>query len=314
MCIVSLSTYRAYFLTTDVDMTRKAQDKHSLINLGKVLRIAWDFISDFADDLDRKHLFLLAAGVAFNLLWCLIPFVIIAISVAGWILDESTTKSAVAAFLSQFAPDTPMAQSAVDSVLAELTAVFSYSSLAGWIAGGVLLWTSSALFSAMRTGLNAIFRIPTPRVFIVYKVKDIALIIVTLLVMLASSILGTLGSSLAVFSNTGLPPDTEAWINGTTVWLLSIIGVFFLFSVLYFVIPNARMSLRTVAIAGLTAALLWEITRYAFSFYISQANTMGRFYGGYAVFTATALWVYTTCLVFLLSAQLTHFIEQRFAK
>jgi hypothetical protein len=47
------------------------------------------------DITDRRHIFLLASGIAFNLLLCTIPLVILVLSIVSGVIEEATTKEAV---------------------------------------------------------------------------------------------------------------------------------------------------------------------------------------------------------------------------
>ncbi len=271
----------------------------------------WTLVAEFADITDRRHIFLLSAGIAFNQLLCMIPTIILAISVASNFLDEQATKETVASVLRQLLPSGIQATETTTLIVRELGAVFNYSTIAGWFAGVALIWVASALFGSMRTGLNAIFHIPTPKFFVWYKIKDLVLTLIVALMVVVATV------TLPLFSI--LQGEWSSWLHGSPlIWLetlgaqvVSIIFTTVFFLVLYATVPNKRLPLPIIAMSTMFAVLLWEIARAAFTWYVNSASNLSKFYGGYLALASLALWFYYSSMVFLLSAELAQFIYVR---
>ncbi len=263
---------------------------------------------EFFDITDRRHLFLLSAGIAFNQLICMIPLILLVISIVSGLIDEQATKETVRLFLTQLLPTNIEATKTISTVIFELGAVFSYRTLTGWIAGVALLWLSSALFSSMRTGLNAIFHIPTPKFFILYKLKDLLLTIITTALIIATTLVSPM---LSVIEETGrslFPNGDHLQIMGLTAQLISLIATTVLFFVLYRFVPNKRLPWQIVIISTIAAVGLWELARVLFTWYVNSAANFSKFYGGYIVLASLALWFYYSAFIFLISAELAQYI------
>jgi YihY family inner membrane protein len=273
-----------------------------------IIKRLWTAANDFADITARRHLFLLAGGIAFNQVLCLIPFGLVAIGIASGVMDEASTKESVQRFMSNLFPEGTEAAATVGSVVHELTLVFNYGTVAGWVAAVILLWTASALFSSLRTGLNAVFEVETPKFFLVYKLKDIALTIVTVLLVIIATFASPLLSVVESIGSSFVPDDAKGIVLGFTARMISLAVTTVLFVFLYWMVPNQRLPRGIVLASTAVAVVLWEIARVVFAWYITSASNLGRFYGGYVVLASIALWAYYSSLVFLLSAEVGQFV------
>lgn len=269
--------------------------------------MAWNTIYEFGEITDRRHIFLLASGIAYNQLLCLIPLVLLVISIISGFIDEQATKESVRTFLVGIMPNVKTTD-AISAVLLELGTVFSYSTIAGWIAGVALLWTASALFSSMRTGLNAIFHIPTPKFFVVYRLKDMLLTIITAVLVMVTTLVTPLLSLLGSYGTSMLPDSVSGIVSGITAQIISMATAILLFFVLYRFMPNKKLPWPIILISTLSAFVLWEVARVFFSWYMNTATNFSRFYGGYVAFASLALWLYYLSLVFLISAEIGQFV------
>lgn len=281
------------------------------IALGPRLGHLWRLIIDFVDITERRHIFLLASGIAFNQLLCLIPFVLVAIGIVGGMLDEASTKESIRQALTTVMPSGIEATDTISQVIFEVSAVFNYSTLAGWIAGFILLWTSSALYSSLRTGLNAIFHIETPKIFIIYKLKDMAFTIITVVLIVLTTFVSPAFTLVEDFGAWLLPDRTESFILSIGAQLVSLTSTLVLFLFLYFFVPNRRLPWQIVVMSTLISVGLWEAARALFTWYVGASVAISKFYGGYIALVSLALWAYYSSLIFLFGAELAQFIYVR---
>ncbi|HLU77425.1 MAG TPA: YihY family inner membrane protein [Burkholderiales bacterium] len=76
------------------------------------------------------------------------------------------------------------------------------------------------------------------------------------------------------------------------------------FSSLYKIVPNRAVASRDALIGGLCAALLFEIMKRGFAFYIAKFPTYTLIYGAFAAIPIFLLWIYLSWLVVLWGAVL----------
>jgi membrane protein len=97
-------------------------------------------------------------------------------------------------------------------------------------------------------------------------------------------------------------------VSGVVAVLFQLVPVLLMglaLTVLYLVMPNARVRFRSALPSGLAAGILWELTKRGYSTYIEKATHYGTLYGSLAAIPLFFLWVYLTWLVVLFGAHLT---------
>ena len=72
---------------------------------------------------------------------------------------------------------------------------------------------------------------------------------------------------------------------------------------IYLVMPVGRLSLRHALIGGITAALLWEITRHILVWYFSTLSLVNVVYGTFATVIIILLSLEAAAIILLLGAQ-----------
>lgn len=76
------------------------------------------------------------------------------------------------------------------------------------------------------------------------------------------------------------------------------------FAVLYLVMPNTSVRIRDALVGGFTAALLFEILKKLFGYYVTAFPTYETIYGALATFPIFLIWMYISWLVVLIGAEL----------
>jgi len=269
---------------------------------------------EFAERLAKEHIFLLASGIAFNIILCIIPLLLIASSIVGSLTDSSSLSETLNRILRDTLPPNQVSSNIIDSALSELHTAFKFSSLAGWIGGLGLLWTASALFSSMRTGLNAIFSIKTPKFFLLYKIQDIGLTLVLMVLLLASSLIAPAAAFVGSIGENILPKVIFAWVSGATVHFVGLASSILFFYFVYQFIPNQQLPRKMIIMATLLCTGLWESARFGFAWYLTNVGSFGKIYGVYAIIFTVAIWIYYSALITLLSAEAAEFWYEKHTK
>lgn len=268
-------------------------------------------VQDVGIRLGDDHIYLLAAGVAFNVLMCFIPLTLVALYIAGAIVDIDRMIDAVAVNMRTALPPIPATEQLIASVTDEIRSVKALSGTAGLIGSAVLLWTSSALFSSLRTGFNAIFHIPTPKFFLWYKVKDIFFTVITCVLILATVVTTPLISILNAKAAALSPDNYDMVISNSMSLLINSVSAFLLFYVLLRFVPNRPQPFFIVMTATLCGAVLWESARFVFTWYLTHIASFGRFYGTFTVIIVAAVWMYYSVLIVFVSAEIAEYLHER---
>ena len=91
---------------------------------------------------------------------------------------------------------------------------------------------------------------------------------------------------------------------GTTfIYLLGVAGEVILLTSLYMVMPFGRLPLRHAVIGGMTAAVLWEITRHILVWYFSTLSLVNVIYGAFTATVVILVSLEIAAIILLLGAQ-----------
>lgn len=275
----------------------------------------WTHARTISERLEQQHIFLLASGIAFNVLLCVLPLLGLVIVVASLVVPPELVRQYITDAIAGALPPTAQVQRLLDLLLREVERVRSYALTATIVASFVLLWTSSALLSTLRTALNAIFSIPTPRSFVWYKLRDVALTLVLIALVVVMLLLTPFLSLLSANVRQLAPFVEQLHISGWISFAANLASTFALMFLLYHFVPSRPQPLFIIVRASIVALLLWELARVAFTFYIEHARSLGAIYGTFSLLVVAALWIYYTALIVLISGEVAEYWwEQHIAK
>jgi YihY family inner membrane protein len=92
-------------------------------------------------------------------------------------------------------------------------------------------------------------------------------------------------------------------VSGALLYLIGLGGEVLVLTAIYMVMPVGRLTLRHALPGGITAALLWEITRHALVWYFSTLSQVEVVYGSLATAIVALLSFELAATVLLLGAQ-----------
>jgi membrane protein len=242
----------------------------------------------------------LASGLAFDLLLYSIPISLLIVSILGYTLAGSERAIAgLKEILQQLLPTTQ--QMITDNV----TTLVSKRGLLGlWGMALFFVW-GSATISSFRTVLNIVFEIQKPRGYLMGKGIDLLILAGLSLLMVLTLGIGSLFAMVYGFGEqlpylgTFLKPG---WSFATH--LLGFLFTLSIFYILYRFCPAQALGGNSLLIACLTAAGLFEISKWAFAWYVSFAKTYTALYGTLGGLIFFFLWLYYASIVFVLAATL----------
>jgi membrane protein len=165
-----------------------------------------------------------------------------------------------------------------------------------------LFFTAGMLINTIVHTLNDIWRVPKRKKNIVpWVLYWLALILMPLLIGL------TLFLSSYLFSLTWLSSAVDGL--GFTFYLLGLFPLVMntaIFTALYIIVPNCRVTQRDGFVGGLVAALLFEIAKKGFAFYIIYFPSYELIYGVLATIPIFLLWLYISWMIILIGALVSH--------
>ena len=244
---------------------------------------------------------LLAGGVAYYTLLSIVPLMIVLVIVLSHVVEADRLMATLGRYLEIVAPG----QSA--PLLDELRSFVAHREVIGWTLAATLLFFSSLAFSVLENAMSVIFyhrvlaqrrpfvvSVLIPYLYILFL--GVGLLIVTVV----AGALQSLGlATLDVFG--------RDWsLSGVSRALLYAIGVggeVLMLTSIYFVMPVGRPSWRHALIGGVSATVLWEISRHALVWYIATLSQVRTVYGSLTTAIVVLLSLEIAAIVLLFGAQ-----------
>lgn len=254
----------------------------------------------------RTHpILLLASGISFHAILCLIPLILLGTSLLGAVLNSSEQavrqihETITAAF-----PQSPYSGKIQETLREVLSEIIRYRSSFGWFGVAILLWTSTSLLDAVRTALNTVFHLRGSDSYLRGIVKNLLLtIVLTLLFLLAnlSTWLFILAGSLLERWSIVRHAEVSSALP-VVILLFSNIPVFLMYYIIYRFVPGRGIPPRSALSGAATASVIWWLSGMAFGWYLTSFGSYGSLYGTYAFLMVFLLWVYYSASAFMLGA------------
>ena len=244
---------------------------------------------------------LLAGAVAYYSLLSLIPLLILMLVALSHFVDQALLLSTLSEYLEFIVPG----QSG--GLLDAIRAFLVYRDVVGGALLITMLLYSALAFTVLESAMSVIFlhRVAAGRRhFIISALMPYVFILFLgigfLVVTMVAGKLATLGSKSVVLFG------VLHSLGGLTAYLLYAIGVvgeILILTAIYLVMPVGRLSLRHALIGGISAGLLWEITRHIVVWYYNTLSQVSVVYGSLTTAIAALLSVEIAAIVLLFGAQ-----------
>lgn len=274
----------------------------------KWLRWLWDHIYAIGDRAGSDHIYMFASGIAFTLITSLVPTILLILVVLSNYLETPTVMAALNKVARQFIVG-GYRDDFLQQIAWQKDALIANRPLATILGLFGLLWTSSALASSIRTAVNNVLKCKLQRNFLIYKLYDLLIVILIGLLVFASVIIGPFLQILLSTTNRIEGLLQIAGLDFLVSEFLSFGITLLLFFVIFRFMPYQRQKRRVIVIATVASTLLWEGARYVFTYYLSRFSTFSKIYGAYAFLAIAAIWIYYTALVFLIGAEIAHYVS-----
>ena len=245
--------------------------------------------------------FLLAGAVAYYTLLSIVPMFALILAGLSQLVDPQGIIDTLRDYLLLVAPGQ------ADALLGQITVFLQNWKLVGIAGLLVLLFFSSFAFTTLENAMSVIFfhRVAVQRRhFLVSAIIPYVYILLLALGLLVVSVVsGSLhalqGESLTLFGRTWRLGGLETML----IYLLGVLGEVLLLTSLYLVMPVGRLALGKALVGGVTATLLWEITRHVMVWYFSTLSFVNVIYGAFTTAIVILLSLEAAAIILLLGAQ-----------
>jgi YihY family inner membrane protein len=223
-------------------------------------------------------------------------------------IDESRLLQTVGEYLEFLIPGQAIA------IVGQLQTVLAHRELVGGVLLLTMLFFSSLAFTVLENAMAVIFHhrlgshrrpflvsVLLPYVFILCL--GVGLLIATVvsgkLVVLASRDVTLLGQMHSLER-----------LSDYLLYLVGVLGEILVLTAIYLVMPVGTVSWRHALLGGVTAALLWEVTRHVLVWYYAALSQVTVVYGAFAAAITILLSVEVAAIFLLLGAQVISCYER----
>ncbi len=263
-----------------------------------VLRHPWAFMWQTIKGFKANQGLLLAGAVAYYALLSIVPLLILTVIALSQLIDQRELLATLGRYLEWLVPSQSKA------IVTELAHFLDKREGVGWLLLGTMIFFSSLAFTVLENAMSVIFLhrvVERKRRFIFSVLIPYAYI----LSLGAGLLLVTLvAGSLQAVGKENVELFGREWslngVSGVLLYLLGVAGEIFVLTSVYLVMPAGRLAWRHALIGGVTAALLWEITRHILVWYFATLSQVTVVYGSLttAIVVLLSLEVAATLLLF----------------
>lgn len=194
-----------------------------------------------------------------------------------------------------------------EAVLSQIEMFLQHWQVIGLLGFILLIFFSSFAFTALENAMSVIFfhRVAIKRRHFLISaiIPYVYILLLAAGLLVVSVVSGFLHSpETATLSLMGYQL-TLGSMQTTLIYLLGVAGEIMLLTSLYLVMPVGRLSFRHALLGGVTAALLWELTRHFLVWYFASLSLVNVIYGAFATAIVILISLEAAAIILLLGAQ-----------
>jgi YihY family inner membrane protein len=278
-------------------------------NITMLLHRFFAFLLKVLRDFKRNQGLLLSGAVAYYTLLSIVPMSILALIILPHFMGEERLLQTLSTYLGMIIPG-------YAATLTEQARRFlEHRQVIGLIGFVIMLFFSSIAFTVLENAMSVIFfhrvRIQRRHFLISAIIPYVYIFLMGIGIVLVSFIAGaieTLEKRQFIFWGWRLSLEGTSVI---TLYIFGIIGEVFMLTSIYLVMPVARITFRHALIGGITATILWEITRRLLVWYYSVLSMINLIYGSFATAVVALLSIEVAAVILLFGAQVIAELERR---
>ena len=266
----------------------------------------FDFGGRVVSGFRRSQGFLLAGAVAYYTLLAIVPLFVVLLVGLSHVVDEHRLLDTVASNLQLVIPS----QAAVVTEQAE--SFLAHREVVGIVGLVALVFFSSTAFTVIESATAIIFYHRTVaqhrHVFVSVLLPYLFMVLIGVGLLLITVISSALHAvrAVRVFGHT-LPP---AGLAGAVLYLLGVAGLALLLTAFYMVLPVGKIRFGHALVGGVTATVLWEVTRHVMVWYFAKLSMVNVIYGAMAAGIVVLLTLEAAAVILLFGGEVIAQIDR----
>lgn len=256
-------------------------------------------------EFSADNIFKYSASLAYYTVFSIAPFVIILTTLSGFFFGKEAMQGEIYDQLNSLLGSNAALQIQDTIKNIHVTGNNFFASVLGII---ILLIGATSIFGEIQDSINKIWglRVKPKKVWwqlIITRLLSFSLILSIGFVMAVSLILNALVSAFGKFIGTYIQEYSIYFIQITEA-ILSFLIANVLFSLMFKILPDAKIKWKDVLFGGFITAIFFTIGKLAIGFYLGQSN-FSSLYGAAGSIIIFMVWVYYSSIILYLGAEFT---------
>jgi membrane protein len=266
----------------------------------KILRFLGSALVKF----DRDSCLFMASGIAFQMVLCLVPLMLLVLSFAGsFLFTDENIVDYLGQSLQKVAP-------ALDPTLQRnILEVVSHRGTSGVVGTIGLLWIATTLFASLRTALDDILGVHKPHGTLKGLAFDVVMVVLSGAAFLLSFGLTAAVEYLRRSPAQLLPAETSKLLYVSLSHIVPFLVILLICYLIYHLVPSRRVSARSALWGALFTGLFLEGAKHLFAWYVLTWKSYSIVYGSLSAAAVLLVWAYYSAAILLLGAELIALVE-----
>lgn len=272
----------------------------------------FEFIKEVFTEFGNDKALKLSAALSYYTIFSIAPLLIILISVTGFFFGREAIEGELYLQLNDLLGSAGALQ--LQEMIRKVH-LSENSRLANIISIVVLVIGATSIFAEIQDSINHIWNLKSKPKRGLLKMVLNRLLSFSLIVSLGFLLIVSLTISALI---TGLSHKLERILPYVDVYLIDILDniltfiiTAFLFSVIFKVLPDAKVKWKDTGVGAIVTSLLFMVGKFLIGFYISQSN-LADAYGAAGSVIVIMVWVYYSAVILYFGAEFTQVYALRY--
>ena len=271
----------------------------------KAFTSIFQYIKQVFKEFSADNILKYSASLAYYTVFSIAPLLVIVSALLGFFLGKEAMEGQIYYQLNHLLGNLAALQ--IQDIIKNIH-LNSNNYIASVISIIILFIGATSIFGEIQDSLNKIWglRIKTKRVWwklILTRVLSFSLIISIGIIMIVSVLLNTLVNAFGKIISNYLENYSSYFIEITEA-VLSFFITGFLFSLIFKILPDAKIRWKDVLLGGFVTAIFFTIGKIGIGFYLGKSN-LTTLYGAAGSIIIFMLWVYYSSIILYLGAEFT---------
>ena len=299
-----MASFKKYkeFITKDIWHVRLERFPKWQRAFIKTIRIVLLSVKDF----NEKQLILRSSALTYYTLLSIVPVLAMIFGIAqGFGLEQYIQDQLSKAFISQ-----PQVR---DNLLSYSHNMLQRTS-GGWVAGFgfvLLIWSVVQVLGNIEDALNSIWYVKTARTWTrkftdylaIMVVAPVFIIVTGSINIFISTQINELAETLSVFG------DAVKQLIIISIKFIPYVSTWFLFFLVYMVMPNTRVKIKAAMVAGIIAGTFFQLFQWGYIEFQVGVSSSNAIYGSFASIPLFITWLYFSWTIVLIGAEISYSIQ-----